>query len=238
MAGGVVATDLANLMDGSIGSVSQMLPRQHIPNTITMTRAAMSVAFFVVLSFYRAPSEGVGWLWLAMSLFIAAALSDILDGYLARRWNVVSLFGRIMDPLCDKLLVLGGFVVLAGQRFTMNPQDVPEATFDHWGLLDQASGVYPWVVVVLLARELLVTAIRSVAESKGIEFPAKWAGKLKMFIQSASLPIIMGLMAIAPPQYDAATFWTNHILVWATVVVTVWSALPYIAAVRTLGRQS
>lgn len=215
-----------------------MLTRRHIPNTITMTRAAMAVAFFVVLSFYRAPHHGVGWLWLAMALFIAAALSDVLDGWLARRWKVVSLFGRIMDPLCDKLLVLGGFVVLAGQRFAMSPATQVDGGFAHSDLLDQASGIYPWVVVVLLARELLVTAIRSVAESRGIEFPAKWAGKLKMFIQSASLPVIMGLMALAPPQTHPATFWTNHILVWLTVAITVWSALPYIAAVRTLERQT
>jgi len=215
-----------------------MLARRHIPNAITMTRAAMAIAFFVVLSFYRAPNHGVAWLWLAMSLFIAAAMSDVLDGWLARRWQVVSLFGRIMDPLCDKLLVLGGFVVLAGQRFAMTPTIVPEGGFEHLDLLDQASGVYPWVVVVLLARELLVTAIRAVAESRGIEFPAKWAGKLKMFFQSVSLPVIMGLMAIAPPQTSEVTFWTNHILVWLTVAITVWSALPYIAAVRSLEQRA
>ena len=188
----------------------------------------MAAGFFVVLSFYRAPDEGVAWLWTATGLFIAAALSDVLDGWLARRWNVVSLFGRIMDPLCDKLLVLGGFVVLGGQRFALSPENTP------WPLLDQASGVYPWVVVVLLARELLVTAIRSVAESRGIEFPAKGAGKLKMFVQSVTLPTVMGLMAIAPPATHPAIFWTNHILVWTTVAVTIWSGLPYLAAVRRL----
>lgn len=207
-----------------------MLTRRQIPNAVTMARGLMAVAFFVVLSFYRAPDEGVGWLWLAMALFIAAAISDVLDGWLARRWNVVSLFGRIMDPLCDKLLVLGGFIVLAGQRFALAPADTP------WSMLDQASGVYPWVVVVLLARELLVTAIRSVAESRGIEFPAKFAGKLKMFVQSATLPTIMGLMAIAPPSSHPAIFWTNHMLVWVTVAVTLWSSLPYLAAVKMLER--
>jgi CDP-diacylglycerol--glycerol-3-phosphate 3-phosphatidyltransferase len=192
----------------------------------------MAVAFFVVLSFYRAPVQGVGWLWVAMGLFIAAALSDVLDGWLARRWQVVSLFGRIMDPLCDKLLVLGGFVVLAGPRFTVTGDATP------WAVMDSASGVYPWVVVVLLARELLVTAIRGVAESRGMAFPARAAGKIKMFVQSVSLPVIMGLMAIDPPQFHPGVFWTNHILVWLTVVVTIWSGLPYIAAVRALERDS
>ena len=192
----------------------------------------MAVAFFVVLSFYRAPDQGVGWLWLAMGLFIAAALSDVLDGWLARRWKVVSLFGRIMDPLCDKLLVLGGFVVLAGPRFTVTPEATP------WTVMDSASGVYPWVVVVLLARELLVTAIRSVAESRGVAFPAKAPGKIKMFIQSVSLPLIMGLMALAPPQFHPGVFWTNHILVWLTVLVTIWSGLPYVAAIVTLERDA
>lgn len=204
------------------------LTRRQIPNAITMARAAMAVAFFVVLSFYRAPSEGIVWLWIAVALFIAAAATDVLDGWLARRWHVVSLFGRIMDPLCDKLLILGGFAVLAGARFSI-PVDARPIH-----LLDSASGVYTWVVVVLLARELLVTAIRSVAESKGVAFPAKAAGKFKMFVQSLCLPLVMITMAVAPPETHPTVFWINHVAVWITVLITVWSSLPYIAAIRTI----
>ena len=204
------------------------LTRRQTPNAITMARAFMAVAFFVVLSFYRAPDHGVAWLSVALVLFIAAAATDALDGWLARRWQVVSLFGRIMDPLCDKLLVLGGFAVLAGPRFSIPLDQAPG------GLLDAASGVYTWVVVVLLARELLVTAIRAVAESRGVAFPAKAAGKFKMVFQSICLPFVMFVMAVAPPQTHEIALWANHAMVWATVVVTLWSAVPYVRAIRTI----
>ncbi len=208
------------------------LNRRHIPNLITVARAAMAAAFFVVLSLFKAPDTGVLWLWIALVLFVAAAATDAFDGWLARRWKVVSLFGRIMDPLCDKILVLGGFMVLAGPHFAMAPETSPVP------LLDAASGVYTWVVVVLLARELTVTAIRSVAESQGAEFAAKTAGKVKMVVQSGCIPIVMFLLAVAPPQTHAWAFWVNHTLVWLTVVVTLVSAVPYIKAIIALERAS
>jgi CDP-diacylglycerol--glycerol-3-phosphate 3-phosphatidyltransferase len=188
----------------------------------------MAIVFFVAISLYRYPDEGQAWLWVATTVFIVAAATDFLDGYLARRWNVVSAFGRVMDPFCDKLLVLGALVCLAGPRFL-----VPEWAEDG-RLLTMASGLAPWMVVVMFGRELFVTSIRGVAESSGLTFNAKWGGKAKMMFQSIAIPITMILIATAPPGEAAWSAWTIQILMWATVAVTVWSGLPYLATLPSL----
>ena len=209
-----------------------MASYRHIPNLLTMARGVMAVMFFVAISLYRYPDEGEGWPWVAIGLFIVAAATDYLDGYLARKWQVVTAFGRVMDPFCDKLLILGALVCLAGPRFLV-PQWVEEGR-----LLTMASGLAPWMVVVMFAREIFVTSIRGVAESSGLAFGAKWSGKAKMMFQSIAIPIVMVLIAIAPPGLHAWSAWTIQILMWTTVAVTAWSGLPYLAALPSLMQQS
>jgi len=87
-----------------------MLQRQHIPNLLTMLRLLLAAVFFTLLASYQFGADQAWLLIPAMALFIAAALTDMLDGILARRWQVESKFGRIMDPFCDKVLILGAFV--------------------------------------------------------------------------------------------------------------------------------
>ena len=181
-----------------------------IPNALTMLRLVLAVAFFVLLSLPGTASCTCD-LSIATGLFVVAALTDALDGFLARRWQVVSRFGRIMDPFCDKVLVLGAFVLLAG------PQ------------LSGLSHVQPWMVVVMLSRELLVTAIRSDMEAGGSAFGAVLWGKLKMILQSVAVPAI--LLAIAWLPADAMLRdWPMRGLVWLTVAATVMSGLPYLVA--------
>jgi CDP-diacylglycerol--glycerol-3-phosphate 3-phosphatidyltransferase len=192
--------------------------RRALPNAITLARLALAVVFFLLLQAIdrAASAEAIELLgaW-AMSVFIVAAVSDIVDGYLARRWQVVSAFGRVMDPLVDKILVLGGFIYLASPVF----QPIPE----HQML---GSGIAAWMVVVLLLRELLVTGLRSYIESRGVAFPADWSGKLKMFVQSFCVGccVFVGTR-VDPPGWmlflrDGST--------WATVVLTVLSSITYI----------
>jgi len=191
-----------------------------IPNALTLARVAMTVAFVALLSAYRL-AESSDWIpLLAAILFAFAAATDALDGYLARRWRVVSVFGRIMDPLADKVLVLGAFVLLAGPAFAQEGR--------------QVSGVLPWMAVVILARELLVTSLRSVLEARGVDFSAKAAGKWKMILQSLAVPAILLLVALADPEALAVGWarWTVDLLVWITVAATAISAWPYVAAAR------
>ena len=192
--------------------------RRAMPNAITMLRLVLAVVFFVVLEAINrtAPAERIAWLgaW-GMGLFATAALSDILDGHLARRWGVVSTFGRIMDPLVDKTLVLGGFIYLASPLFAPIPE---------YSML--GSGIAAWMVVVILLRELLVTGLRSYIESRGIPFPADWSGKVKMFVQSFCVGCCVYVGTRVDP-YGWQVF-LRDASTWATVVLTVLSSITYI----------
>lgn len=199
------------------------------PNALTIARLGMAAAFVGLLSI---PFHGDGLaaaISLAAALFIAAALTDAADGYLARRWNAVTPFGRVADPFADKVLVLGAYVLLAAPP------------------LAPGSGVQPWMAVVILARELLVTSLRGVYEARGVAFAAGLSGKVKMVIQSIGAPV--GLIAaarwhaqpiahaISPPidphaAAHAADGWAT-LTAWGVTLVTAWSAWPYLArAVR------
>lgn len=201
-----------------------------LPNALTCARVALAVLLFVILDRAHAahtPSVAGGppshELLLAAGVFVLGALTDALDGFLARRWNVVSHFGRVMDPFADKLLVLGAFVMLAGPNFALRL--APDQTV-------QLSGVQPWMVVVMLARELLVTSLRGVLESRGVDFSATLTGKLKMILQSLCIPLVLLLMGLTPLVRNTAepTLAGSIVVVtvWATVVVTAWSGVPYV----------
>ncbi|MCK4872048.1 MAG: CDP-diacylglycerol--glycerol-3-phosphate 3-phosphatidyltransferase [Phycisphaerales bacterium] len=195
--------------------------RRRIPNILTVLRLLLAAAFFVILEWYRYPHTNAWALYVATGVFVVAALTDALDGKLARRWKVESTFGRVMDPFADKILVLGAFVYLAGPRFALAAPDI-----------GQVSGVAPWMVVVILARELLVTALRGSAESAGVKFGAVRAGKLKMVLQSVTVPAVLLLIAIADPAHSTWSAVVRDILVWATVVVTILSGWPYVVSAR------
>ncbi|XHC26804.1 MAG: CDP-diacylglycerol--glycerol-3-phosphate 3-phosphatidyltransferase [Phycisphaerales bacterium] len=190
------------------------------PNVLTAARLVFATVFFVALTMFEAIDTGsTRWtLPLAMVLFIVAAITDFFDGYLARKWNAVSVFGRVMDPFADKILVLGAFVMLAGPNFR----------FDADGTM--LSGVAPWMAVVIIARELLITSLRGLCESRGINFSATQAGKLKMIAQSVSVPLILMLAWLATGRAGeagslvSANFW----VALATTLLTALSAVPYL----------
>lgn len=231
-----MSTEAATTTDlgGNVGRL-----RRSLPNLLTASRVVLAIAFFSMLSWYRhkAPVAvaregstltGADWLLLlAAAIFGIAALTDALDGHLARKWGQVSVFGRIMDPFADKLLIVGAFVFLAGPGFTTDGSPA-----------EQVSGVYPWMVAVILGRELLVTSIRAVFEGQGVSFGASWSGKGKMILQSLCVPAVLVLIAVANPGTPLPRLHVEHpplvtrmaidIIVWVTVIVTVWSGLPYV----------
>lgn len=191
----------------------------NLPNLITVGRLVLSAA---VLGLLCAIDSGRvahqrPLLQLAFWCFLAAVLGDALDGAIARRMGCVTAFGRFTDPLVDKILVCGVFVLFTGDAFWRGGLNV--------------TGVAPWMVLVIVARELLVSALRASHESAKRDFGANWAGKLKMIIQSATIGVIFVYLG-----FDAA-FLTPIVapLVWATVVVTILSAVPYLARARALG---
>ncbi len=188
-----------------------------IPNQITIGRLFLAIGFFGLLSFFSAGRPGDRWmLTLAFWVFLVAAIADVVDGFLARLMKQVTTFGRVVDPVVDKVMVLGAFGFFASQHFTVRTA----------AGVENITSVAPWMVVVILLRELLVSAIRSHREAAGTQVPANWAGKLKMFVQSATACVVLGQLAWFQPAGELV--WLRVGCVWLTVVVTALSALPYI----------
>ncbi len=190
----------------------------NLPNQITIGRLVMSVIFFACLAQFDVKHQPVRvWMLdLSATLFLLAALSDVLDGYLARKHNQVTSFGRIVDPFVDKILVIGAYTFLAGDGFSDG--------------LVKISGVSAWMVVVILARELLVTSLRAVTEGSGGSFAANVYGKAKMAVQSTT--VVWLLLTMAHPEGLAFFAQFNTFLVYLTVTVTFLSMIPYVLLAR------
>lgn len=205
---------------------------RQIPNLITISRLILTVVFFVLLNTHQS-SEFARTMWIAFVIYVVAGLTDILDGYLARAWKVESAFGRVVDPFVDKIMVCGAFVFFSSTEFiNKDLLTMKEASI---------TGVAPWMVVVLIGREFLITGIRGLAESRGIDFRADWAGKIKMFVQSFAIGAIMVDVATAfhygeVRQYDPVGWvhMVRDISIWTTIVVTVASVTTYIMRARKL----
>lgn len=211
-----------------------------LPNQLTVGRIALAAGFFVLLGLYNHEPDGEYGRWLlnaAFVIYLVAGITDVLDGYLARKWNVVSAFGRITDPFVDKVLVVGAFVMLTGSNFVL-PAEVagapPYKDLPWWWTGHMASAVQAWMVVVILVREFIVSAVRGYSESQGLTFPATPAGKIKMFVQSVAICVVLLQLANFPREP-----WAVHckiILVWLAVLATVLSTVGYIKQTRRLLR--
>lgn len=207
-----------------------MFAKRNIPNLLTMLRLVLAAAFFAILAIYQFDNDQYTLLLPAIVLFIAAAITDAMDGYYARKWHVESKFGRIMDPFCDKVLILGALCFLAGPSFAYLMPVFDEDNMYAGEKSVQVSSVLPWMVVVIIARELLVTGIRGEMESSGHKFGANLWGKLKMILQSIVVPIVLVVVYLLDKdvQFADDLRLPLSILVYATVVVTVLSGLPYV----------
>lgn len=189
-----------------------------IPNILTFGRLVLTIVFLVMILFapkYYAEGEVPfpGFLDVAFILFVIAGLTDIVDGYAARSLNVTSKFGRMVDPLADKILVCGAFICFAliGQPklFNLSPGVL---TVIHW-----------LVAAVLIAREAYVTILRHIAEARGVNFAATASGKIKMFLQTFAI----GTVVIKMAHVQTATwgYWFTTVTFTLMLVVTVVSGI-------------
>jgi len=154
-----------------------------------------------------------GYLDYIFVLFVIAGLTDLFDGYAARKLNVASKFGRIVDPLADKVLICGAFIVFAiiGEPKLFN-------------LSAFANSIIQWgFVSIIILREVTVTIIRQWSEARGIKFPATWSGKLKMFIQAFAVGTV--LVKMAHVQTADWGSWFTAITYLITLVVTIMSGI-------------
>jgi CDP-diacylglycerol--glycerol-3-phosphate 3-phosphatidyltransferase len=157
-----------------------------------------------------------------MVLFILVVATDALDGYLARKYKQVTDFGRIADPVADKVLICGTFIFICASE---------------WG------GPYlpAWLVVVIVAREFLVTGMRGFIEARGQSFAATWSGKLKMMFQSFAIPALFLRQIVASafpaaPRLETAVRYLAFALLGVALLLTVYSGVLYtVRAAKILG---
>jgi CDP-diacylglycerol---glycerol-3-phosphate 3-phosphatidyltransferase len=215
---------------------------KRLPNLLTVGRLVLSIIFFVVLADVRAEgydAKTTGLLAAGLVIYLIAGVTDVLDGYLARRWKVTSTFGRLADPIVDKVIVCGAFAMFAGRNFAAVSPEVLcpfQRHLPEWVHGQMVSGVQAWMAVVLIAREFIISGIRGYSESQGINFPATQAGKAKMFVQSAAVCMILVQMAWLSQSAWAVA--VKLVLVWLTVITTVASGLVYVRRAGKLLRES
>jgi len=198
----------------------------NLPNRVTLGRLVLAVGLFAVLALMDddvVDPYGV-WAWVAFSLFMIAAGTDWLDGWLARRYGMVTAFGRIMDPFVDKVVVCGTFIFLC----------IPVPGETHF--------VAPWMVVVIVGREFFVSAIRGFMESKGVNFGADMPGKVKMVVQCVAIAAILCLRCLREDETGTtidSMGWAVDGLeilipaaVWLTLFTTLYSGLHYAKKAR------
>lgn len=204
-------SDNASDVELDHGGGSLLRDVNNLPNRLTLARIALSIVLFAVLSF---PSR-VSYL-LGLVLFLVAAGTDWLDGYFARKLGLVTTLGRILDPFADKLIICGTFVFLAA-----SPR-----------MLETAWGLHPWIVVVIIARELLITVVRSFMEQQGIDFSANWPGKIKMGLQCLVVVVAMLYLSWggASPGEPHWLWWTLVLSTYAALAATVYSGAIYVVA--------
>ncbi|MBQ2651402.1 MAG: CDP-diacylglycerol--glycerol-3-phosphate 3-phosphatidyltransferase [Clostridia bacterium] len=165
-------------------------------NMITLARIALIPIFM-----YCAISEGAQGNWIALAIFAFASLTDGVDGYIARKYNQITDFGKLVDPLADKLLVMSALLILLEQ------------------------GVIPsWACILILAREFTVSSLRSIAASKGVVLAASWWGKVKTVSQ---LICVMYLLA-GFDDIMLGSLSLQNLLVWIMVFFTVFSGYDYL----------
>ena len=195
----------------------------NLPNLITISRLGIAVLLFAMLTL-ELHGWGIGDRHLALNIatlaFILCVTTDAVDGYLARKWKMVTAFGRLADTFVDKIVICGTLIYLV--------KLAPDL-------------IKPWFVVIIVTREFLVSGLKSYFESQGQEVAPSIGGKLKMILQSMLIPAVMLVEGnrdyVSGVEIDSwlKTIFSlleslTVILFWGTLVTTLWSALDYLLA--------
>lgn len=167
----------------------------NLPNKLTVLRIIAIPIFVVFMLVDTIPFHN----YIAVGIFILASLTDMLDGKIARKYNLVTNFGKFMDPLADKLLVSAALICLT-------PAKIPA-----------------WIVIIIISRELFISGFRTLAADQGIVLAAGWWGKFKTAFQ---MVMIVVLIADIPYAIFDTVGW---ILIWISLALTIISMIDYVA---------
>ena len=174
------------------------VPHAQLPNVLSVARIC-AVPLLVWL--LDRPSQG--YALMAFLLFFCASMTDIFDGYLARKYNLESPLGKLLDPLADKLLVVSALLMLA--------------------LINREPGIPGWFMVIVVGREIAVTGLRSIAASEGLVLAAEASGKMKMILQAVGIHAL-----ILHYTYFGVNFYLlGMVMLSIGTVVGIWSAVAY-----------
>ncbi len=185
--------------------------KMNLPNKLTMLRVIM-VPFFV--AFLLLTPEYPSFKWVAFALFVAASLTDLLDGYIARKYNLITNFGKFMDPLADKLLVSAALVCLTALGF-----------------------IPAWMTIVIISREFIISGFRLVAAERGIVIAAGWLGKWKTAVTMVMLAVMLLVVNASGFAVDTtgtiggvygAFIMLADVLLWISVILTIVSLVDYL----------
>lgn len=165
----------------------------NLPNKLTILRVIMIPFFIVFLLVPITPYDK----WIALAIFIIASITDLLDGKIARKYNLVTNFGKFMDPLADKLLVCSALICLI-----------------------ELGKIPAWMVIVIIAREFIISGFRLVASDCGVVIAASYWGKFKTTFQMVAVCLLIA---------DVAALWmVTQIILWIAVILTVVSLVDYL----------
>jgi CDP-diacylglycerol--glycerol-3-phosphate 3-phosphatidyltransferase len=196
----------------------------NIPNLLTMFRIALIVPFMFFMDAELSDPDSMSNFW-AFWIFTVATVTDWVDGILARRWNLVTPLGKLLDPLADKLLVACALVQLAVYHGIH-----PDVHTLFQGIKFNVIGVPAWAAAVIIARELAVTGLRGIAGAEGMVIQASSGGKWKTVIQFIALGGLI-LQGTVPGTATIPVFgdigFIAYLCLWVAVVLTGWSGIAY-----------
>ena len=168
----------------------------NLPNRLTILRVMM-IPFFVLFMLFDFP-RGYGK-WIALAIFIVASFTDMFDGKIARKYGLVTNFGKFMDPLADKLLVCSALICLVAN-----------------GALAE------WIAIIIISREFIISGLRLVASDNGVVIAASYWGKFKTVFQMIMIGFMIGDVDL--PLFRITTV----ILKWVALILTIVSLIDYI----------
>ena len=174
----------------------ETLKQMNLPNRLTCLRMVMIIPFVIAMLVGRAQGP---WMWTALILFVGASFTDMLDGRIARSRHLITDFGKFMDPLADKLLVCSALICLI-----------------------DLNRIPTWVVIIIIAREFIISGFRLIASDNGIVIAASWWGKTKTVSQM--LMIILMIIHFT----DGPMLIVQNVVMYAALILTVVSLIDYL----------